>query len=180
MTMKLDFIENYKNSYIFSILAIITNLVIGEFLWFIGLGILSGTDNIFYEFLSNSKYIIIFAVVYSMAFSTLIKYTNFLNNISLMNRIIITILIIVAGTSVHTIIFKVYQAWFVNEASDFFSDVIFRALIGSFPIVIGLLFIKPWKRLLNYCVGIIYIPLASLAQLYIELMIAGVIFDDWL
>ncbi|MDQ2085740.1 hypothetical protein RBH29_04735 [Herbivorax sp. ANBcel31] len=52
--------------------------------------------------------------------------------------------------------------------------------LGVLPIAIGLLFIKPWKRLFNFCVGIIYISVASFAQLYIALMIAGVFFDDWL
>ena len=68
----------------------------------------------------------------------------------------------------------------MHSASDFFSNVIYGIGFGVLPIVLGLVIVKPWRSIINFCVAVIYVPVAGIIELFTGLVIAGVIFKDWL
>ncbi|MDP4133380.1 MAG: hypothetical protein Q8882_05155 [Bacillota bacterium] len=59
-------------------------------------------------------------------------------------------------------------------------DALITAISLEIAIIIGLIFIKPWERIINFVIGILYVPIMHIAYLFILLLTSGIVYDNWL
>jgi len=63
----------------------------------------------------------------------------------------------------------------IEHLSDFLDPS-----VSLITILSGQIFIKPWKRLLNFAVGILYVAVMYNVHIFYMLILTGLIHDNWL